>query len=87
MEPRHSQLSLLHPDGFTHPFIGQVKATTTRIEILKTSPKSDIQKINITSPEVIQVKEILLKHKFDIVAGTGFSMKIRTEIKLEEEYD
>ena len=67
MEPRHSHLSILHPDGFTHPFIGQVKATTTRIEILKTSPKSDslvnfrvnIQKNKITSPEVIQIKEIL----------------------------
>ena len=79
MEPRHSHLSILHPDGFTHPFIGQVKAT--RIEILKTSPKSDnlinfrvnIQTVEITSPEVIQIKEILLKRKFDIITSTGLA--------------
>ena len=81
MEPRHSRLSILHPDGFTHPFIGQVKGTTTRIEILKTSPKSDnlinfrvnIQTVEITSPEVIQIKEILLKRKFDIITSTGLA--------------
>ena len=69
MEPRHSHLSILHPDGFTHPFIGQVKGTTTRIEILKTSPKSDTLvnfRVNIqTSPEVIQVKEIKEEEEYD----------------------